>query len=124
MSCATNAILERRSCSFKFLRSISSNLMLPLSGSQKRISIWASVVFPAPEGPTKANVFPTGISTFKLSNTFFDLPGKEKLKLLILNPEEKSFFNSLTPSAIFIGSFSSAYTLLVAPSVSASCLPI
>ena len=55
-----------------------------------------------------ANVFPTGISTFKLSITFLDLPGKEKLTLLILNPEDISFVNSVSPSVIFTGSFSSA----------------
>ena len=34
--------------------------MTPASGSQKRISRWAVVVLPAPEGPTSATVRPAG----------------------------------------------------------------
>ena len=74
-SCDTNPMRPRTSAGSASRRSTPSRRMAPRSGSQKRSSKFATVVLPAPDGPTNAIVAPAGISNDSPDSADAERPG-------------------------------------------------
>ena len=75
VSWATNAIWLRTSSRVNLRRSAPYSEIAPATGSQNRIKRCARVVFPAPDGPTKAMVWPGEISQKTSFSTNLRCPG-------------------------------------------------
>ncbi len=75
VSCATSAMRLRRSSSLKLFRSAPSIRTVPVSGSQKRRNRAATVLLPAPDGPTSATDAPRGTAKETFDNARLLRPG-------------------------------------------------